>query len=456
MKLIIILCLTLTTTQALAKKVYEKLEDKKYYFSALNVFFKEAHVRKVTERDVQELDRLLTHTGIEVLMDYESSVLEKYPNPSTQFVLARKSMESKNYPKAMEYINRMPSGHHYFPEAQLMKAQIFAEQNEAGLEYRAFTECYNAAIKNSGNKDKDIDHYFKVLAETCLAGRARVKYEMGRYKEAIEAYNKFPKNTYKWPYLLLERAWAYYKIGDFNRALGLLVTYKSPLMDTYFFPEAEYLTALIYYRLCLFNDSTIIINHYDKYYRPRFNALEKVLRENKSSKTYFFNLMFKKNRNIEKHGDFVKHIITRLKKQSRFSLGVRSIRTLNNERKLIKWKENKKIQRMLLPHLNEVNKNMIYNLNAIARAEIFNFLDNVRFFSAELFKINLEIVSHTKELIYDNKKLISDRSRGDLSNVQRSRFEYFWTFEKAFWADELGDYSFGLKSNCETVSKEQK
>ena len=104
-----------------------------------------------------------------------------------------------------------------------------------------------------------------------------------------------------------------------------------------------------------------------------------------------------------------------------------------------------------MPHLAEVKENMINKINYNAKTDIFQFLDSMPFLSQELFKLNLEIISRKKDLIYSNKKLIADRSRGDISNVKRNKFEYFWTFEGAFWADELGDYSMGLKSNCQTI-----
>jgi len=97
---------------------------------------------------------------------------------------------------------------------------------------------------------------------------------------------------------------------------------------------------------------------------------------------------------------------------------------------------------------------MLNKINYNAKAEIFSFLESVPFFSSELFKINLEIISKKKDLVYGNKRLIADRSRGDYSNVQRTRFEQFWKFEGEFWGDELGDYSLGLKSNCQTIRRE--
>jgi hypothetical protein len=97
---------------------------------------------------------------------------------------------------------------------------------------------------------------------------------------------------------------------------------------------------------------------------------------------------------------------------------------------------------------------MIAKINYNAKTDIFQFLETVPFFSSELFKLNLEIIAKKKDLVYANRQLISTRSRGDLSNVKRTRFEQFWIFKGEFWADELGDYSLGLQSNCQTIRAE--
>ena len=241
-------------------------------------------------------------------------------------------------------------------------------------------------------------------------------------------------------------------MGEYNRTLGLLTTYKSPLLDTYFFPEAEYLAALAYFKLCLYEDSLTIINQFYQVYRPRFQMLDGVFKKNRNSQTYFYNLMFKEEGNeLAKQEEFVRHIMTRMKKQTRFSLDANAIYKIDQEIKRIAQNEKKIIKEKLIPHLTEVKENMIAKINYNAKTDIFQFLDQVPFLSSELFKLNLEIISRKKDLVYMNKKLISDRSRGDYDNVKRSRFEYFWKFQGAFWADELGDYSLGLKSNCKTL-----
>lgn len=438
-----------------APTLSEKLESKRYYYSALNEFFKETYSKEITIPHVERLERLLFFTGIELLEDYDHELLEKYPTSSTRFILARRAFQKKDYKKSLSYFGKVHPEHRYYPEALLLTAQVHGAQNNFKQEEEAYNSCQKAAEKEEGKSEGvKIKRYYRMIYEICLVNKARRLYKEGKYKESLDAYAQIPKQSYKWPYIILEKAWVYYQLGDFNRALGLLVTYKSPLMDTYFFPEAEYLAALAYYRLCLYEDSLIIINQYYQFYRPRFTALENVLKKNLNSQNYFYNLMFKPGDELKKHEDFVKHIITRLKKQTRFSLDFNSVFKINQEMKRIQTKEKKEAQAFLLGHLMSVKENMIAKINYNAKTDIFNFLETVPFFSSELFKVNLEVISKKKDLVYSNRQLAHDRSRGDYSNVKRSRFEQFWKFEGEFWGDELGDYSLGLKSSCKTVRME--
>lgn len=437
------------------KTLSEELSDRKYHYSALNEFFRETFPKEITKDHLSRLEELLYFTGIELLEDYEPVVLQRYPTSSTRFILGRQSLQEKNFKKAEEHFTHIHPDHRFYPESRLLLAQVFAKQNNTKKQFEAMDQCTSSAEKLENNSpEKKIKRYFRMVHEICLVNKARHFYKTGEFQAALDAYAKIPKESYKWPYILLEKAWVYYQLGDFNRTLGLLVTYKSPLLDTYFFPEAEYLASLAYFRLCLYQDSSIIIDQYYNFYRPRFTALDTVLRQHKNSQTYFYNLMFKPGEELKGHEDFVKHIVTRMKKQTRFSLDFNSIYKINQEIKGIELNQKPKMKEKLLPHLRSVRDNLVAKINYNAKSDIFDFLQSVPFYSSELFKVNLEIISKKRDLLYGNKKLISDRSRGDLSNVKRSKFEQFWTFQGAFWADELGDYSLGLKSNCEAVKRE--
>lgn len=444
-------------TKAPAKPFSDALFGKKYYFSALNEFFYETYNKEIINDDLKKLEDLLYYTGIELLEDYDPSLLKKYPTSSTRFILGRQALQNKRWSEALDLFSKVHPDHRYYPEGKLLEAQIYDSQNNQKARGESYDKCISSAEKqeNAAANEK-IKRYYRMVNEICLVNKGRHHFKQEQYKEALAAYNKIPKKSYKWPYILLEKAWVYYQLGDYNRTLGLLTTYKSPLLDTYFFPEAEYLAALTYFKLCLYEDTLLIINQFYQVYRPRFIALDGVLRKQRASQDYFYKLMFTGGEELKNQEEFVKQILTRMKKQTRFSLDFNAIFKITQEMKRIQQNEKDAIKKKLVPHLAEVKSNMINKINYNAKTDIFQFLDTIPFLSSELYKLNLEVISRKKDLVYMNKRLVADRSRGDYSNVQRSRFEYFWKFEGAFWADELGDYSLGLKSNCKTIRNEVK
>ncbi len=276
---------------------------------------------------------------------------------------------------------------------------VLEGKTEKALEL--YEQCLN-------KKDGDSDEEKQLYHEYCLIHKARALFKAKRLEEALDVYDTLPKGSYLWPTTLVEKAWIFYKKGDYNRTLGLLATYKSPLLQSYFIPEVEVLNALVYFRLCLWDDSFTIVQDYE--------AEESKAKE---LKTWIANKGYK---TIE---------LNTVAGFDALPYG----RTLWLQLLHRPWIKNEKEKREILAKL------ATFLVSEIERA------------SQDLFSISLELYTKKKSLIYKKEKLISDRYRGDLSNVHRKVDQYFWDFRGEFFADELGDYSFGLKSNCETVRK---
>lgn len=426
---------------------------KRYYFTALNDLLTQTK-GELSDRNKRYFEKLLTMTGIEVLEDYNPEVLEKIGTDSAYFILGKKFF-GKDDERSRNYLSQLESSHRYYPESQLVLSQIFANKKDFNKTKLHLLSCQTSAQLNRDNQPLErIKRYYQMIYELCVVNKSRYDFGEGKFEEALKGYNKVPKSSYMWPALILEKSWVYFHLKDYNRSLGLLITYKSPLLDSYFYPEAEYLTSLNYFQLCLWDDTYTVIKQYYEVYRPRFAELGKMFGAERLSNDYFYNIMFKPKSEETLNNDFLKKIVVRLKKQVRFSLDQNTIRRLTNEMNLISKTESAQNKKKLLAHLGQVRENLIQKINYHAKEDIFKTLEKVQYFSGEMFKINLEIISKKKDLIYSNKKLIADRGRGDLSHVQRAKTESFWSFDGPFWADELGDYSFGLKSNCQTVRRE--
>jgi hypothetical protein len=116
--------------------------------------------------------------------------------------------------------------------------------------------------------------------------------------------------------------------------------------------------------------------------------------------------MFKHEMESKDIEDFAFKIVTRLKKQTRFSLDFNTIYKINKEIEVIHRTEDQALKRKLLPHLNLVKENIISKINYNAKEDIFNFLETVPFFSSQLFKIQLEEIAKILTLVVFQQHLL--------------------------------------------------
>jgi hypothetical protein len=443
-----------------AKANPSQLMEAQLFYTALDLQLKKVLAQNPYEsEDLELLETLILKTGIEALEDYARTALSPLPLGSIHFMLGKEAYQSRNLKEAEKWLKIIPRWHRYYPESRFILADMAADAGSSEQRIKLEKECFiSAANRAKEVQSSTLKRYFKVLQEDCQALRARKLFKAKKYKESLVVYDSVQKTAYKWPYLLLEKAWAYYKLENYNRSLGLLVTYKSPLLSDYFIPEAEVLTALGYVRMCLYEDALKVVDQYYNVYKPRAETLEKMLSQNKTSQTFFYNLLRLNTKEKTMTDPFIAQLAEQIAARPRFSLDRDQLTKVQTETlrlaKVLKaLKPNhpaKKWVEESLSHLAKVKENLVGKVNYYTKKELFDFISEVYALSEELFKVKLEILARQKDLIYSQKSLASNRARGDVSNVTRTRFEHFWKFEGAFWADELGDYSFGLKSNCQT------
>lgn len=466
MLLAILFSLSLRAEEVVWKSFPEpqKLADLGFVYTALDTQVRMLAKKKDIESpDLELLEELVLKANVEALEDYDKKVLARFPVASVQFLLGRSAWADKKFNEARQWLVNVPKWHRYYPEARFIMADIAADAGKMGDREALEEQCYQTAEKRASEvNSKLLKRYYTVLGEDCRILRARKLYKEGKFQDSIDAYNQISKRAYKWPYILLEKAWAHYNLNDHNRALGILVTYKSPLMESYFFPESEVLSALSYFRLCLYDDSLVVIDEYYNNYKAKSDALEGILRTHKNSQTYFYELMKLSSEESKKINPFIAQLAAQVRQRPRFALDYSSLEKVQEETKRFEnlfhgLSTRSPARKWLVESLNQikaVEENLKGRINYHAKKDMLDFIREVYVLSEEMFKIKLEVIARKKDLVYGQKKLISDRGRGSFSEVKRSRFEAFWKFQGAFWADELGDFSFGLASNCQTVRKE--
>lgn len=418
-----------------AKELYKA----KNYFTALDKIATQ-YKYETPDQNVQHfIEKLVMHTGTHYFNTYKDLELRKMNIPTTDLVMSKRNLYLKKYKYALKRLKRMPKGHRLFPESKLVTGTIYNLKKEYDNAEKAWTKCSEAALEKENSNDGKAQRYFAVIKETCIINIARMEFKRGNFEKTIRLYEDIPKASFKWPYILIEKAWAYYYLGDYNRSLGILMTYSSPLLESYFMPEAEVLKALNYHKLCLYDDALTVINHYYTVYAPQSNKLKKVIKSQKGS-LYFYNLMFSPISESEKSSRFLRNLITQVSKRVKYNLDLNTLFALNTE--LVRGDKRSNTKRIM-----SMRRDLEEQINHYVKVSMYRFVNEIHSLSAEMFNIKLEILSSKRTLIYKNKKLAKEK-RGSKDNVNKKEYQDFWTFKNAFWADELGDYSFGLESKC--------
>jgi tetratricopeptide (TPR) repeat protein len=424
------------------------------YYSSATVFAKERLIedRPIDERFEESLTTLILKTGTATFMPLSVEILRKHNSQAMNFVLGIKHFNKNKFKSAIKALRSIKRGHKFAPEKYMMMG---ASQNFL-TRYKEATSSYKncmrtAEVASKASSHEKLKRYYDILTESCLIHMARMEYKRNDYKKAVQAFQDIPKTSYRWPSLLLEKAWGNYYLADYNRTLGLLVTYKSPLLKSYFYPEAEVLTALSYYRLCLYDDALKTIEQYHTVYKVRSDALKKILVKYKKSHTFFLKMMMQPIDKLEEKNPFIRNLMTQTRKKIKFNLDLANFKKVSNEYKYLKKKKQTPFIKKLTEAVKRSKDWQTRHLNHYIKKEMFDFLNDVHRFSYEMFNIKLEIMFKKRDLLYKNKTLVSDRGRGSRDNIKRDQEEHFYDFRGAFWADELGDYSFALKSNCEEI-----
>jgi tetratricopeptide (TPR) repeat protein len=393
------------------------------------------------------VEKIVDKTGTLPLYVYPKELLSSLDGSNISLHLAHLYFKEKNYEAAINAAQKVKKEHSYYPESLLLQGvSTDLLGKEQGSQY------YNACIKASERyiaftKYTKFKRYFVLISEQCQLSLSRIHYKNGEFDKAIEEAELIDKTSYSWPYVIRDKAWAYYKLKNYNRSLGVIMTYRSPLVDSYFSPEAEMLQALNFYKLCLYQDSSLVIDQYYRVYKERADILSKMIKGNSNSNDFYFKLLatdLKDSTAVP----YLKNLRAQLRKQLKINIHLGSYQKAKEE--LDQFTKNN-ANSPEIKFLSLAVSNMEKLLNQHVKEYIYYFLNTINYFSYEMLNLKLEIISRKKDLIYDNKRLISTRARGNIKNIQIPSDVSVYSFNGEFWADELGDASFGLKSNCQSV-----
>lgn len=157
-------------------------------------------------------------------------------------------------------------------QAQLSEAISALNKNQA-----------SQAIQLSQNAIKALQKSKSANLDLALITLARAQYQAGQLTAAQQTYSKIDKSSDRWLQAVEERAHAKAKAGDYNKAIADLTTLMSPVFEKLVGPEAYFIQALTYHRLCQYGKVVETLEKFKANMKPRAAALVAVANGNSNS-----------------------------------------------------------------------------------------------------------------------------------------------------------------------------
>lgn len=431
----------------------------------------QASVRRaltVTESLMERLDGDLFRRyliGRTQLADYDNENRGAFA-----YAMGKEALLRGDEASAVRYLDGVSRNSPLWPYALQLRGTAKAIQNDGAGALRDFRACASAAdlvssafqaeapgeaaAWTSARREQAMD-----LEARCNAGVGRTLYQMERFREADKAYDEIPKASFVWTDILFEQAWSAYAQREYNRTLGKLVTYKSPALSFVFNSEVDVLTAQSYLALCLYADANVVINDFNGKYEKVGKQVKSFVDSNGTNLAPYYQAGRKAvNGRLHTKDDFDR-LLNRFVRAPYFQRLVAADVGLSAELGAV--------QRFaafttgvsrnpdagfpgFLEQVLRWRKKTVYALGgAFVRNSLLDYHAVLINDFEKMAFIKLDMLRRAKEKLMEIKPRTANRDRGNVEPSRRDD-QYYWSFNGEFWNDEIGDYVFGLESECGT------
>lgn len=433
-------------------QIIKVLVDNKLYFASIP-YIKEYLTTNSTNQSAAIdglIDQVVSHVGVKQFEVLPTRFLARTQAPTLQYVLARKYFRQGQFEQSLTALrNSIPGTHPSKPFALFLEASIYSLTNKYDDSINTYRECVNLS-KNAVGRTKDANRKRQLLinGDYCTVGIARAQFAAGNNEQANLSFLDIPKSSFIWPEILFEEAWNSFYLRDYNRTLGKLVTYKAPVLNFIYNPEIDVLRALTYMELCLWNDTGKVVDEFYSQNERDYSELRRFLGNRKQDYQFYYMLAKSRREGVMRENQLLNKLLHTIIRDPAYQEIYDAFLKGRDELEIVNRVNIPNFKRILTLNLKESLLLQRDLIGAYTKSQLEIFSKQIGQSFVDMSYIKLEVLDRRKASLYSPDQTMN-RGRGDIANLQRTDKQYFWTFNGEFWADELGDYVFSLKSECE-------
>lgn len=444
------------------KGILAKGESHRFFSTSLEWLFFIAN--KATNQTVV-LDEIAKYAGAEFPERYRDEyryLLAKYnftrgkalmdaSGGDTDTQLAYKQASDESMQEVRRLLAMVPRQSTFYPKAKYLDAlALYVEGN-----FSAAVESLKDVVR-ALNPRRDDTFYDPQLRELAFMQLARIHYEHRQNRYANFYYSRIVRGSDSWLQSLYESAWAHFRLGEYERALGNLITLRSPFFEDEYFPEAMILEAVIYYENCRYPEARQAVDAFLRRYAPLHQELEALLARGLKTPQDHWKALAELQRKAAS-GDTDRM----LERIVRMALSDKELRHLSDSIQELEAEAKGIGGRRELFRFSELAKHLLHELETqrveLTRKAGFYTQRKLERERRELAQLNYRALAIQAEIGSREKDVLqSSLEHGSTVTVVKP-YRYsaavddehvYWPYEGEFWRDELGNYEYTLTRGC--------
>lgn len=379
---------------------------------------------------------------------------------------------------ALKAIERVDDNFALSGQATYLKGLIHFARGEFEPSVKAFREVVRKTNPRGGEVQNE------KLREMAFFSLARVHYQFEQFRYAIFYYDRVSRDSEAWLDAVFESSWAHFRLGEYEKALGNLVTLQSPFFLDEYYPESSILKAITFYENCRYPEARAFLGEFKQNYGGVLGELERLVgapkgeaatggeaggsggdvgagaSSSKSAEQLFEELTALEKKVSEGKDDAARSIaltarLLRLALSDKRVAGYRgAIAEIDDEKAMLSAMPTPfnggAVHTELMKKLDDRRAELVQGAGTLLRDKLEAERSFLRDLTAKLLRIEFEIEKMEKEALE-----ASLANQNQTVNLNKYSFttatddeRLYWPFEGEYWRDELGTYQYTLTKGC--------
>ncbi len=417
--------------------------------------------RQYGKPSLEKLSVAADSLGDDTLLNYAISKVQLSEFPASlkdmlYFRMGEVRLKSGQNKESAELFSRVNSNSRYGYKARYSRGLALAEQGQTDAAIRVFRDLLNT------RQNAPVTDDVRVAAQMALA---RAFYQKKDWDNSLAMYREIPRDHEMWHDALFESSWAMLRAAKFRSALSNFQSLHSAYYEDFYLPESLLLRSIVFLYICKYDEMDKVLTLFEKTYGPARSKMTDFIKSTSDPLEYYAELEraaqarrdLKKDKNVTSNLRMPYIVSRKILGTADVQRSLEYLKQLSDEQKRLMSMPAGWVESPIGKYAQKIINNRMRNTKVLigdqVKAHIYKMRSELRDFYEQASFVRYEMTNGRKEQL---KKKIAGKGLAetqidedaDRTYYVQNGYEY-WPFQGEYWLDEIGNYQYMGKQNCE-------